>query len=300
VHRHLPALLSSLLLGKPDLRQLRLGEDRPGNRTAHAADRAGKEGVSRRHVALPARVMRELERADHVPGCVDVVLAGLELLVDADAVLVVVHTGTSQLQPLDVWAAAGRDQEEVCRHAPSSRVGHDLAVVPQYFFELQARLYTDPVCSESTCEKVACFAVRHREQAALLLSECHLRTQMGEGLCQLDSDGPAAQDEQPVGQFLEVEDLFIGPMGHHLQTCYRRALRHRACADDQVARHDATPCHFYACTIEKLRLGQLNLDPASPKLFGRLERVHGCDRLTDAPHHLRKVDFCNLGATSDV
>jgi hypothetical protein len=64
--------------------------------------------------------MRELERAGYITRCVDVLLAGLEILVDADPALVVVHTGLSQVQPRDLWVTARRDQEKVGSQATSS------------------------------------------------------------------------------------------------------------------------------------------------------------------------------------
>src|SRR5215469_13941149 len=156
------------------------------------------------------------------------------------------------------------------------------------------------VRSEPAHENIGCFRVRRREQAALLLNERHLRSESGEGLRQLDSNRPSAQDEQPLGQLLEVEDLLVGDGGHRFQAGHWRALRHGTGADNEVARLDAPPSHLYACMIQKARFAELDIDPASSQLLRRLERVHRGDRLPDAPHYFREVDPCACGASTGV
>ncbi len=72
------------------------------------------------------------------------------------------------------------------------------------------------------------------------------------------------------------------------EDAYWRELRHGTRADDEVARLDATARHFYAGSVKKADLAELDLDPAPLLPFRRLERVHGGDRLCGAPPHLRK------------
>src|SRR6266851_6340705 len=90
-----------------------LGEDCPGDVRAHTCARAWEEHRTHGHGRLPGRIVSELKAANHVAAGIDVLLAGLQVLVHLDTAFGVLHTASLEVEPFDYWAPPDRHQQRI-------------------------------------------------------------------------------------------------------------------------------------------------------------------------------------------
>ena len=297
--------LGRVALVQADPRDLGLDE---GRRRDHAV--VGREllerveqRVHRRVPGLVCRRVRELVRAGHVAGGVDVGQVGLQVAVHLDGL----GRGHAQFfEPVagEVGAAPNRHQQRIERqaHLAPFVFGNQRALAVRLVrcdldaLGGMAQAHIDALGREARQHDGRHVVVFAHQQARRHLDLGDARAEPREGLRQFAADRPAAQHQQALGAHAQVPDV-VGR--EHLDLLDAWQLRHerpRPGGDDDGPRgqplHRAVGVrhfHFPRARDARRALGHVHAQ------FGvardRVVRLDGLDDALHTFHHLGKVEL---------
>ena len=101
------------------------------------------------------------------------------------------------------------------------------------------------------------------------------------GLRQLDADRAGSDDDEVLGQPVDVENRLVRQVGHGGDARDRRDRRLRPCRDDDAPGADCAIAGADLARPDKARLGADHLDPEP---LEALDRIMRRDRVHDAAH----------------
>ena len=175
--------------------------------------------------------VRELESGADVAGGVHAPVAGSEPVVDDDSMGSGVNSRARQVEPLDVRRAPGSDQQAIpgellLRAIRRPAEMHDrCAVRVGHAGDDRAQLELHAIAGQGTLHEDGGIRVVVRQHSAGLIEHRDPAAEPRERLRQLAPDRSAANDQQPIGTFGEVEHRFVREIRGVGETINRRHRR---------------------------------------------------------------------------
>jgi hypothetical protein len=144
--------------------------------------------------------MLELDGASHITAGINVLLAGLQLLIHFYAVLGKCDARALQVHALHRRATPDRDKQRIAFDVLAAIHEDQPRVLLFYSFNIGPEPESDSFLLENPAEDRRCLRVRGREQTIQTLEDNHVRTESAKRLGQLSSYRTAADDQQPPWQ----------------------------------------------------------------------------------------------------
>jgi hypothetical protein len=209
------AALLRLPSGETDVRDLwiRVGAPRDGEGGEPLASE--EERVLDHRARGEVGGMGEFRRHAHVARRVDTGIGGLEMIVDLDAVAIVIgHANGLEAEPLHVGHPPRAHEDLVHGHvhrpARSLRVQHLASGPTLHAGDPRSQDEADALVDEGALDDLGRVGVLTVQDVATRVEERHVGAEAPEGLGQLAADGPPADDGEAPRSVDQLEHALVG------------------------------------------------------------------------------------------
>ena len=245
------------------------------------------EHVVDRDSGLVLRDRRELVSGRHIAGGPDAVRGGAEPVVHHDPTALVLDPGPVELELLDVRCAPGCQQDLLDLELVSTDGRDDRAALAPDPLDGRPGPDVDVFVLERGRQLGDRVRVRSRGKAVGCLDDGHLRAEAREDLRQLEADGPAADDQQRLGELGQLERRDVVEPAGLVQALDRRHSRARPGRDQDALGRQPSPVH-----LDRLRVDE-RARPVEGRVARAVQPLHpglaGDDQRVLPRLHLRQI-----------